>query len=127
MSCPRYNVGDRLFFIDRITDTINECVVLRIFFDAFSREVVYTVHDEVFPSELNQPEHNLFPTEEDAKTAKYSDDHKKLLDRKAEINSLDDLVRFPLNHPICGEQFDPIDRLAYKLRAEELGFNVFDR
>ncbi len=117
----KFKKGDKAFFIDRFVNAVHACTVERVVFDAFRQETVYNIHDDTTFGNLNVMEDMLFWLEEDAKTAMYQDDHDQLMAFKAEIKDLEALAKFPLCHVLCGEDADDIARLAYKLRAEELG------
>ena len=69
-------------------------------------------------------EEKLYVLEEDARSALYKMEHELLQRYKSEIYTVRDLVNFPLRHCIYGNDHDSLASLAYKLRAEELGFIV---
>ena len=117
--------GDRLFFIDRMVHDVHACEVELSQHDLSTGEWMYKIHDLTGVGHCVVPANDLFVLEEDAKSALYEEDHRQLMQYKSEIVDAKSLVRFALNHVICGEDCDHIARLAFELRAEEL--SLFER
>lgn len=113
--------GDHFFFIDRCVDDVHKCEVELSQFDMSTKTWFYKVHDLTSFGSLMVKETDLFEMEEDARSALYREHHEMLLKYKEEIPDAQALIQFPLNHCICGEDCDSVARLAFTLRAEELG------
>lgn len=74
---------------------------------------------------VGRPEENIYETAKEAWDALFTICEKLGTVRKEEyrkeIQRLEDLIRFPLSHCICGdEDLDPAAREAYEERAEEI-------
>lgn len=57
-----------------------------------------------------------------ARSALYGRLHERLLRYKSEITDLHSLLQFALNHQLYGDMVDQEARLAFTMRADELGY-----
>ena len=117
-----FKPGDTAFFIEPILRAAHKCTIMECTTDTETGKLLYKIHDDTQYGTLTVLDQNVFSFEEDAKSAIYAEDHKNLMAFKENIQSIDDLIAFPLDHCLVGDYYDPIARLAYTLRAQELGF-----
>ena len=116
-----FKTGDRLFFIDRAVQDVHACEIEYSWLDLSTEKLFYKIHDLTGFGHCFVDEADLFVLEEDAKSALYKEHHELLMKYKSEITDERALVKFALDHVLCGLECDPIARLAFELRAEELG------
>ena len=81
----------------------------------------YKVHSSVHGGTFGATEDCIFATKKEACKA-YLNASTQLINKyKSEIKNLEDLLRFPLEHCFCGEEYTDYEALsAYKARVTEL-------
>ena len=81
----------------------------------------YSVHSLEIGGSFGVSADNIFSTEEDAITAYKRKSEENIAEYKEEIKNLNDLLKFPLNHCFCGEEYTDYDAIqAYKTKTFEL-------
>ena len=116
-----FKTGDRLFFIDRAVQDVHACEIEYSRLDLATGELFFKIHDLTTVGHCFVGEKDIFKLEEDARSALYKERHDLLMHYQGELMDEKALIKFALNHVLCGEDCDTVARLAYELRAEELG------
>lgn len=116
-----FNINDKAFVISH--DTVYESTVVGT--SADMRLLTVQLAAPVYGT-MSVYSKNAFHDELTARSALYARNHQRFLKYKAEIKTLTDLLTFPLTHLIAGEDMDEQARQAYTVRAEELGYPLFD-
>lgn len=115
-----FHINDKAFVISH--DTIYEATVIGT--SADMRTLTVQLAAPVYGT-MTVYSKNAFHDELTARSALYARHHQQFMKYKEEIKTLDDLLAFPMNHIIAGEDMDEQARQAYTVRAEELGHPLF--
>jgi len=82
---------------------------------------VYKLHSLSLGGEFAITEDHVFGTRKEALDAAEKEKQTAIENYKQEIKDLNDLLRFPLKHCFCGDEYTDENAVcAYKIRAKEL-------
>ena len=126
MNTTELTIGRKIYFIDNVAHDVHPAVIDKIeqlTIDENTTETILYITDMKNGDALTIMPDMAYIHEGDAKTKFYADCHETMKAYLAEINTVEDLVRFAYTHDISINQTDnipPIARAVYQRKAKEL-------
>ena len=117
-----WTVGDRAFYIPTYSEIVSSGFIRNIITPKNADNAYATVTSIGIGGTMDIPLNRLFETHEAAVAALKTADNAKKAEYKAEIKTVEDLVRFGFSHTVavCEEYTDWNAREAYRERSWEL-------
>lgn len=109
-------------YVNSTWNVEEECTILDYIEDeSGAGKNFYKIHSSVHGGTFGATEDCIFATKEEAREAHLKASTQLIDKYKSEIKNLEDLLRFPLEHCFCGEEYTDYEALsAYKARVTEL-------
>ena len=115
-----YKIGD-IVYVNGPWNVAEKCEITSEQGSRKNGDGFYSVHSLDLGGSFGAFTDNIFSTKEDAIAAHKRKSDENIAKYKEEIKNLNDLLKFPLDHCFCGEEYTDYDAIqAYKTKAFEL-------
>lgn len=114
----KFEVGD-IVYVNASWNVADKCYVMSSFVDGGNQ--FYKIESYSLGGVFTALEDSIFSTHKEALDAANAVFNKEVKKYKSEIKTVSDLIKFPLNHCLDGEEYTDYAAIeAYKKRASEL-------
>lgn len=121
MNKPKFTVG-QIVYVNYHYYTADKCEIANfVENESSTHKPVYKLHSLDLLGTYSATEDAIFDSYEKAVEAYNDEFNKRVNNYCSEINTLEDLIKFPINHCICGDEDVEYEaRQAYLIRAKDL-------